>query len=415
MRNFLAKIGQSRQSKKLLANFISLLSIKGLDFLLPILIFPVLILKLGIASFGDYSFVMAFSLYFLGIMRYGHNISAVKNIAHTSDHILEVSKIFFETSFSILILIIASFLVVFLVSPLITNVDPILLYLGLLYVAFEALNPTWLFQGLEIMKNIAFIGIFSRIVLFTCILAFVDNEKDLALVFLFYDISSLLALFLSYYLIYKKKLVAFCQPQIRDIFNIYRQGFSAFSSQFAPTLYSSSVIFFLGLYSTSASVGIFSAASKIVNIYNSLAFVMASVFFPFLSRKFFYHKLFSKLMLMSSAVFMLSNYFLADALTSLLLGHYDREASDMIKNLTPMILFISVRLTYGQNKMMIIGHGKTYQKIVLSVCLVSFFISWYMVKEYGLYGAILTVLFASGSMASGTIFFSEYLLKGNKK
>jgi PST family polysaccharide transporter len=287
--------------------------------------------------------------------------------------------------------------------------------LGLLYVAFEALNPTWLFQGLEIMKNIAFIGIFSRIVLFTCILAFVDNEKDLALVFLFYDISSLLALFLSYYLIYKKKLVAFCQPQIRDIFNIYRQGFSAFSSQFAPTLYSSSVIFFLGLYSTSASVGIFSAASKIVNIYNSLAFVMASVFFPFLSRKFFYHKLFSKLMLMSSAVFMLSNYFLADALTSLLLGHYDREASDMIKNLTPMILFISVRLTYGQNKMMIIGHGKTYQKIVLSVCLVSFFISWYMVKEYGLYGAILTVLFASGSMASGTIFFSEYLLKGNKK
>jgi PST family polysaccharide transporter len=261
------------------------------------------------------------------------------------------------------------------------------------------------------MKNIAFVGIISRGILFVCILLFINETDDLYLVFVFYNVSSVLALIFAGYIIIKKKLVFFCRPEIKKIICIYKNGFAAFSSQFAPTLYSSSVIFFLGLYSTSENVGIFSAASKVVNIFNSLGFIVANVFFPFLSKAMSFHKVFVKIMLALSVSFTFMSYFGAEYIVSLIFGSENFVVSNIVKYITPMIFFIFIRLIYGQNKMMLLGREKEYQKIILIVCLISFFLSWYLVKKFDIFGAILTVLFASGTMGICTYFVSERVLR----
>ena len=85
---------------RVIKNFGYLVLTKGIDFILPLVLWPFLIKALGIETFGILSFVLAVSLYFGAFMQYGFNITAVRDVARVRGDRFKLSRIcmsyFFE-------------------------------------------------------------------------------------------------------------------------------------------------------------------------------------------------------------------------------------------------------------------------------------------------------------------------------
>ncbi|QPK17019.1 oligosaccharide flippase family protein [Pectobacterium versatile] len=72
----------------------SLFSVQGVNYLIPLLIIPHLVRTMGIDGFGKYSFVLAVVQYFIILSDYGFNLSASKQVAVHKDNKNYISKIF---------------------------------------------------------------------------------------------------------------------------------------------------------------------------------------------------------------------------------------------------------------------------------------------------------------------------------
>ena len=68
-------------NKKLLNNFISLFTLQGLNYLLPLITFPYLVRVLGVEKFGLLSFIGATVGYFTILIGFGFSLSATRQIA----------------------------------------------------------------------------------------------------------------------------------------------------------------------------------------------------------------------------------------------------------------------------------------------------------------------------------------------
>ena len=80
--------------KNLLKNIFSMVSLKGLEYLLALAILPYLVRVLGVEKYGTIVFMQSIIQYFVIIIDYGFNIITPRRIAITND-LLEQGEIFF--------------------------------------------------------------------------------------------------------------------------------------------------------------------------------------------------------------------------------------------------------------------------------------------------------------------------------
>ena len=79
--------------KNLLKNIFSMVSLKGLEYLLALAILPYLVRVLGVEKYGTIVFMQSIIQYFVIIIDYGFNIITPRRIAITND-LLEQGEIF---------------------------------------------------------------------------------------------------------------------------------------------------------------------------------------------------------------------------------------------------------------------------------------------------------------------------------
>jgi PST family polysaccharide transporter len=403
----------NKQVLILIKNFVSLLSVKGVDFLIPIIIFPMLINKLGLDEFGVLTLVLAISAYFGAIIQYGHNYSAVRTIARIKSDKSSVSEVFSNTMGAIITMAVLS--VLFVISLLAFGVfDEIklLIIIAIAYVVIESLSPTWLFQGIEKMEYIGIVNLVSKLFL-VFILMFVieegDKSDDVLIVFLLTATMTSVTLL---FIVKIKGVARWSFPDILGVIDIIKKGWPAFLSQFAPTLYSSSAIFILGIASSHYVVGVFGAATKFINIFISLGFIFSAVFYPFLSRNFHHFVLYKRLMLLFAVLAPVFMYVVSPLLIPLIINESADEIVNVIQMLVPMIGFIYIRLVFGQNFLMLTGQDKVYGKIVLFSCVFSLLLSLLLIPMFGLIGGVSILLIASFLMATLSVL---YYIKSKSK
>lgn len=281
----------SIDKKNIIKNFTYLVITKGVDFIVPIVLLPYLVNALGLNQFGLLSFALAVGVYFSSMMQYGYNISAVRTIARVRDNALQLSISFSELLISS-VLICALFSVCYLFMFFIDAIyHEYLLYLSVLFfVLMQSLFPAWLFQGIEKMHYIAMSNSLCKFLYLCSVIYWVNNPNDTYLVPFLQGLSWLLALIIAVAIIYQKKLVSIRKPSWNGIFETYKQGWPAFVTQFSPTLYSNSMTFILGIFHGNTVVGLYSAAVRIIEIMNAIAFLLVNAALPLLSRNIQLHK-----------------------------------------------------------------------------------------------------------------------------
>lgn len=398
---------KNKENVRLIANFASLFSIKGVDFLIPLFVLPYLVKTLGIDVFGLISFSIAFNMYFGAIIHYGYSITAVRDVARVRHDKAMLSKTYSEflgVSISLLLVSFIVFTLLVLLIPSLNQYWELHLY-SFFFIAMQSFFPSWFFQGIEKMKFIAYINLSTKILYLVSLWILVKSPDDYLFVPLLNGFAMATSTIVSFIVIHKFLRVRFIRPTMSQAKNVLIKGRHSFTVQLAPTLYNSTAMFLLGYTSTNTIVGIYASATKLIDALNSIAVLLSSTFLPYLSRNIKKHVFFSRIMILVGVLLSVFAFVFSDQLITFFFSEENLIVSKYFRYLTPMVLFIFIRFTYGPNYLMLIGKDAIYKNVVLYSCLIFFLIALFLVPKFEIYGAIIIMTGTSFVMAVMTFFY----------
>lgn len=397
----LSKLTNTENKKRLLANFASLVVLRGFQFLIPLITLPYLVRTIGLEKFGLINFALSLGMYFGAIIQFGFGITATREIARHRDDPIKLAQIYSATLTASLIFAAISAI---LFTLIVISFDKFNSYLNLYFftlafIVLQSLFPIWFFQGMEKMKYITFLSLGTSVMYLISLFSFVKQQDDFVLVPLLHAIAALITLILAITLIRKQFKVKFTIPQWQEIKAIYQNGHHAFISQLAPNLYNNSAVFLLGMFTNNTVVGLYTAAIKVIDAVISFAYILSNTFLPYLSRNLARHKLFQKIMLVSGLVLTLATFIFAEWITRLLFSAENIEVASYIQYLTICILLLFVTMTYGTNYLMLIGKDRIVKNIALYTSISFFIIALVLIPTFGIWGAIAVLIGARATMA----------------
>lgn len=405
----------SEKYKRVLANTISLSILQGSNYLLPLILLPILIQRLGIENFGLISLAIATIAFFRAIVSYGFDLSGTKQVSLTRNNTKRLSKVFFSIMFVKFILTIITLLILILMINTIelfkNNAE--LFYLTYLIVISDALFPLWFFQGIEKMKFITYLRILHKLILLVCILLYIDNSTKYLLVPIFDFSSALLSSILSLIIIYRTKKIRIYYPSYIDIkYQLFR-GFHIFLSKFSIQFYTNINILFLGFYSNNEIVGEYSIAHKIYGALRGISEPVSQALFPYLSNTFRenkiqYYKIIKKISIIY-IIFLFSlgsiSYYFSSELIYLISGKNLPLSTEILQVFSISIFFaIGGLYTY----LLVIKNKSIYlSKITIISVIINSLLLFPVVFYYGVYGVVFLFLFLQIVQASLQLFYNK--------
>jgi len=206
LKSYLKKLKQKIDShKNIIHNLGYLSTLQFVTIIVPLLTIPYLLKILGKETYGLLIFSNTIVSYFLVLINFGFNLSATKDI---SIHRFDKKKLS-EIVSSVLIIKGVFFILSWFLLLFVLNVFPnlmefkILFYLMMYLCLYEWLFPIWYFQGIEKMKYITFINVFSRLFFVGLVFILVKERNDFLKVPIInglgFLISSIIGLFVVFY------------------------------------------------------------------------------------------------------------------------------------------------------------------------------------------------------------------------
>jgi len=270
--------------QRLFDNFISLVVLQFINYLLPLFLIPYLIRILGIDGFGIYSFVLAMIMYGVQMSDYGFELSATYHISLNRNNQQKIDEIF---SSVLTIKFLIAFIYLILLTLLSFFIEKLFLYQELIFIAFgtllgHLLFPLWFFQGVEKMRYIMYLNGFSKLIFVLSIFLFVKEESDLYLLLLLNSITTIfIGIIALYVAITKFNIKFFFQPWEKLIYYL-KDGWYIFTSKFAVEFYTTANIIILGFFATPLVIGYYAVSIKIVHALGSLLDPLIRTVYPYL-------------------------------------------------------------------------------------------------------------------------------------
>lgn len=263
-------------------NFSYLFALQVVNYLVPLALLPYLTRVLGSENFGKIAFAQAFVTYFILLTDFGFNLSATQAVVKAKEDKIKLSKVFWSTTFTKLILAGVS-LILFVI--LVLTVSKFRELATLLVLAFTGvfstiLFPIWFFQGTEKMGYLTWFNAVPRILILVTTFFLVKKQTDFQLALLIQVSATLISSIICAILIYKKGMVEFYRPKLIELQQSTKEGWEIFASGVATNIYTTTNTVVLGLFSTHAAVGIFAASEKIIRSIIPLFSSISQVTFP---------------------------------------------------------------------------------------------------------------------------------------
>ena len=186
---------KTNQGAKLFSNFIFLSIIQGANFLLPVLVIPYVITKIGADGFGKVSVAQVVMMFFTNISDYGFNLTATRDVSVNKENRDVLSKIFFTVLTTRLFICLALFilLLVSIVFVPIIKSNSTLYFLAFVSVVGQSILTNWLFQGVERMKVVMYISLLARVLFIILVFFFIKEKNDNKYFLFFSGIGNLVA------------------------------------------------------------------------------------------------------------------------------------------------------------------------------------------------------------------------------
>ncbi len=389
MRQLIDRILRSADGRIVAANFGYLMILRVASFAFPLITIPYLARVIGVDGFGKIAFAAAVVGWFQTVSDWGFNYTATRDVARRRENLGELSRIFSYVLWARLLLMMLSFIVLYiliLIIPYFSENKTILL-LTFLVIPGHILFPIWFFQAIERMGYITTLDLISKLAFTAMVFLFIRGKSDYIfhpiIVGLGYATSGLLSL----YIIIIKWKISIVRPNLQSIKLALRDSANVFLNNLAPNLYNSFSTVLLGLSAGNTSNGLLDAGRRFSDVFQQFLQILSQVFFPLLSRKLHVHNFYVKLNL-SGAILMASTLYVASPLIiSTFYSPEFKPAVSVLQIMSLSIVFTSLNSIYGINYLVIAGHEKDLRNITLIVSLVGLSASVPMIYFFDYIGA----------------------------
>lgn len=383
-------------------NFLSLLSVQGVNYLLPLITLPYLLRTLGPEKFGVIAFAQALIQYFVLLTDYGFNLTATKSISINREDKRELSRIFSTVMSIKLILMVISFIILICILCVFDKIgyywEVYVLTFGM--VLGNVLFPIWFFQGLESMKVISILNAISKLFFTISLFIFVKTAGDFYLVPALTSVGYIAVGIISLVIIKKKYQLIIVKPKFGDMQKELREGWDIFISTIAVSLYTISNTFILGIFTNNLITGYYASAEKLINAINGLINPISQTIFPHLSRivrdsKDEALKFIRKVLKLNSIIFLgisILVFLFSELIVDLVFGPDYRESILVLRILSPLPLLVSISNILGVQVMINFGYKKVFSRILMFSSAINIILAAILVPLYNHIGTAIALL-----------------------
>ncbi len=377
-----------KDNKKLTQNFTSLMSVRIINLLQPLIVLPYLTRTLGPEKFGLIAFAQAFIEYFSTFIDFGFDLTATRDISKNINNKNKINQIFSSVltakNLILLVSLIIILTVVFSNEKFSQNWQLFLICSSIL--VGNTLFPLWFFQGIEKMKYISYFNIIAKLFFTICIFIFIRQESDYLLVPLFISLGNVSIGIIAICIILGKFKVKFRIVSLRKVYFTLADSSAAFISNLAPNLYNNSSTFLLGLFTTSTITGYYSGTIKIINFFNTVIQIISRTFFPHLSKKRSSFKDFIKIIVGTGLILSIMVFIFRKFLVHVLLGNEFAIVNSYLLVFSISIFQMAFNSGFGRTFLLIINKDNLLRNINVIVSILGFTIIFGGIYLFGIWG-----------------------------
>lgn len=282
LRNLINKLKNEDLLKSRLIHNIGYLGVLNiLNIILPLLVYPYIIQRVGLDNYGKIVFAQSVYNFVVIFVNFGLNIFSLREISFYRNDIEKLSKIVSAVySIKILLFIIGEIILLLLVYIIPVFYENKILIILTSFVAIgEVLFPVWYFQGIEKMKYITLISSCSKIVSFSLIFFVVRSESDIVLYPLLNFLGAIVSGILSIKIL-SDEGVRLKRISFLYMLKILKCSFPFFLSRFSAILVSQLNSILLGVTIGMREVAIYDIVKKITDVLRMPLSILYDSFFP---------------------------------------------------------------------------------------------------------------------------------------
>ncbi len=272
---------------KTIQNGLWLYVLQFVNTVLPMLTIPYVTRMLGAEQYGYYSLALNWTTYLHVIVTYGFDMVGSRFVAQNKDD-SEKIKYYVSSvvSAKLLLTLLSAFILTFLLIlgdfSKIQCICTILLFGS---VVGESFKQTWLFQGMQTMKNITIISSLARIISTICIF-FLVHEDGLFIYCILYSISGLFVGVVGILISRYKLGIRFVRVPPSLVMQRLKEGFLIFTTNVMSKVFTGFGITVLGIVGNATQIGIYSAIYKIPSILVSCFAPISQALYPSICLKY---------------------------------------------------------------------------------------------------------------------------------
>jgi O-antigen/teichoic acid export membrane protein len=269
--------------KKDAKNLLYLTSIQGANAILPLFVYPYVLLKIGAIFFSQIVLAESVSLFVLSFVLYGFDITGVHAVVSCKKNfdIKGLSEVFSNIFYARMLILFLCVLCIILLSCFLNKQLILLILIWILVPLSHILQSAYLCIGLEDNFIIAIYTIFSRLGCGILIFTFVESPIDLYKVPWIIGATNFLGGILSLTHIITKFKIRFVRIHLDKVVALLKNGKEIFIGNLSVALYKDSNLLILKiasgnqLYMTSYAI-----ANKLINAFQAIVRPLTQLFFP---------------------------------------------------------------------------------------------------------------------------------------
>lgn len=373
--------------------------IELVHLLLPFIALPYVIRTIGTERYGMVAFAQTIVAYFIIIINYGLDISAVKDVAVSRDNktlLNEIVSIVLSIKFLLFLFSFGLFMIGLWIVPFMAE-HPILMIYSFIACLSELLFPVWYFQGVERMKYVTIVKCTSLLLYTISVFIFIHKESDFEKVALLQSISVLFSGIIAFYILLRVESIHLFIPSFVKIWKMLKSSFPFWLSRVSVVFNTNLAKTVSGLFLSMESVAAFDLAQRIINAVLIPTRMLNKAAYPHIARTQSRQFATKFLLFVATIAFVISSitFLTAPWLITFFAGYAMIEAITILRVLCVFVFTTSIVITMGGSILVSFGYPRTFtDSVIVSTLFLCFIylIIYYLDIQTSFYYALALVL-----------------------
>ncbi|OFY63461.1 MAG: hypothetical protein A3H98_14120 [Bacteroidetes bacterium RIFCSPLOWO2_02_FULL_36_8] len=387
-----------RDSK--LKSSVNLIIIQICLFFIPLIATPYIVGKVGVEKYGTYVFYLTVAGVLSIVVSYSFLQTGVRDISSCTS-LKRLNYEYSQIIYSKLVLLIAALLV----SPIFFcfdkfNSEKVLFLFSLLYLVVSFLDVSFVYQGIEKLKDYVIVNFIVNIIYVGSLLAFIKNEDDYIRLPIVFALPRITVLIFSICALYLRFGIAPNYFSVKGIVKRLKNGFRVFLVVIFSQICTRFPIIFLGYVSGNTYVGYYAIAEQLITAFSMLVGKSSAVYQPqiafSLKRNLMHGVHLAKeniqIIVITSIAGVLFTQFFAHELLYLLFKENSQHSVLVMKILSSTLIFQPIGGILGVHVLLAMHKDKELFKGIIFATIIVLTLGWIPIYYFNHIGVSITVV-----------------------